>query len=348
MPQSFSARLLRWFDAEQRDLPWRWTRDPWAIWVSEVMLQQTRVAAVIAAYQRFVARYPTPAAWAVADDDELQAAWRGLGYYRRARLLRDGARAVVEQHQGRVPAGVEALGALPGIGAYTRGAVASIAFGLVAPAIDGNVERVLARHLALRQQVKSPAVRALIQQAVLARIDRARPGDFNQALMELGAIVCTKTAPACDRCPVAGDCAGRRAGIAAGLPRRPPRRAPIEVAAAAVFAPVGAGVLGARIAAGAVNAGQVELPGKGLLQSVDAADLGALLRAQFGCELRIGEPLCRLRHTITWHRITLTVHAATVVRRGRLRAFAPADPAVPWSTASRKVFARLLGNDAGA
>ncbi|MDO8348996.1 MAG: A/G-specific adenine glycosylase, partial [Planctomycetota bacterium] len=150
----FAVRLLAWFDQNRRDLPWRATRDPWAIWVSEVMLQQTRVAAVRSAYERFLRRFPTVASFAAASDDDLLLAWRGLGYYRRARLLREGARAVIAQHGGAVPADPAALGELPGVGDYTRGAIASIAFGFVTPAIDGNVERVVSRHRGVRENVK--------------------------------------------------------------------------------------------------------------------------------------------------------------------------------------------------
>jgi len=209
--EPFAARLLRWFDAARRDLPWRRTRDPWAIWVSEIMLQQTRVEAVKAPYERFLARFPTPASFAVASDDELLVAWRGLGYYRRARLLRDGARAVVAAHGGAVPADAAALAELPGVGAYTLGAVASIAFGLREVAVDGNVERVVARHRGVRELVDAAPGRRAVRAQAEAWLEAARPGDFNQAMMELGATVCTPTSPRCDACPVAADCASCRA-----------------------------------------------------------------------------------------------------------------------------------------
>ena len=154
---SFADRLLHWYDAQKRDLPWRHQRDAWAIWVSEIMLQQTRVEAVREPYSRFLDRYPTPQAWARVSEDELLTAWQGLGYYRRARLLRDGAKAVVEQHAGAVPSEPEAIHALPGVGQYTAGAIASIAFGHPVPAIDGNVERVAARHRGIDDNVKRAA-----------------------------------------------------------------------------------------------------------------------------------------------------------------------------------------------
>jgi A/G-specific adenine glycosylase len=339
--RSFAARLLAWYDAGHRDLPWRRTRDPWAIWVSEVMLQQTRVEAVREAFARFVARYGEPAVLAAASDDELHAAWRGLGYYRRARLLRDGARAVVALHGGRVPAAESALGELPGVGEYTRGAIGSIAFGLPLPAVDGNVERVVARHRGIDDDVRKAASRARVREVAEGWLDRGRPGDFNQALMELGATVCTPRAPRCGRCPVAGDCVARAAGTQQALPVRPRPRPPALVHTRVVLAPVRGGVLAFRVPAGEPNAGQLELPGPGVLRSIDAADLAAALRVRCGARIAVGSPLAEVRHSITHHRITVTAHAATARSRGALAAHAPGDPSAPWTTVARKLFARL-------
>ncbi len=336
---AFADRLLRWFDRVKRDLPWRRTSDPWAIWVSEIMLQQTRVEVVRAPFERFVARFPTPAAFAAATDDELQAAWRGLGYYRRARLLREGARAVVRDHGGRVPRDLATLGELPGIGDYTLGAVGSIAFGHAVPALDGNVERVLSRHLALRENVKSAPARAILRGAVAARLHANRPGDTNQALMELGATVCTPLNPRCTECPVAADCEGLRLGIAAGLPNKPAARAPVDVRAMAALARSGDRVLAHRIEAGSVNAGQVELPGGGLLATIDSeAELQQVVERRFGAALRVGRKVAELKHAITHHRIRLAVHEAQALDQGSLIALRTDDPQVPWTTASRKAF----------
>jgi A/G-specific adenine glycosylase len=334
---TFAARLLRWFDVHRRDLPWRRTRDPWAIWVSEIMLQQTRVEAVREPYARFLARFPTPAAFAAASDDDLLVAWRGLGYYRRARFLREGAREVVAAHGGAVPHDVTALGRLPGIGDYTRGAVASIAFGHAEVAVDGNVERVTARHLGLREAVENAEVRRTLRRTVGGWMDRDRPGDFNQALMELGATLCTPQSPRCATCPVAEDCRGCRAGIAAELPVRKPPRAATEVSARVVVVSGRGGVLGHRVASGEANAGQVELPGAGMLQSVPVEDLSCALQRRFGAKIEIGPELCIVRHAITWHRITLHAHAAVVREPGELSWFALHGD-VPWTTPSRKVF----------
>jgi A/G-specific adenine glycosylase len=339
---SFAARLLAWFDRERRDLPWRRTCDPWAIWVSEVMLQQTRVEAVREAFDRFVRRFPAPADFARAGDDELLTAWRGLGYYRRARLLRDGAREVVVRHGGRVPAEREALAALPGIGPYTLGALGSIAFGHAEPAIDGNVERVVARHRGIRDNPRSSNGRRAIRAVVDEWMDRRRPGDFNQALMELGALACTPAGADCQRCPVAADCVAQREGLVDELPVRSKPRPPVPVVARVALAIDGAQALAARIGEGEPNAGQIELPGPGILTSVDEADLAAVLRERFGAGIDVGPVVASARHAITHHRIVVHAHLAQVREPGRLRWF-PLDTATPWTTPSRKVFAKALG-----
>ena len=334
---TFAARLLRWFDAAQRDLPWRRTRDPWAIWVSEIMLQQTRVEAVREPYRRFLASYPTPASFAAASDDELLLAWRGLGYYRRARLLRDGARRVAEAHGGEVPRQVDELRELPGIGPYTLGAVASIAFGHEEVAVDGNVERVASRHRGLDEPIGTGPARRAIRDVALAWLDRDRPGDFNQALMELGATVCTPTSPKCGSCPVAADCVARRDGRTDELPRKKARRAAVDVTARAVLCLRGGSALGYRVPAGDANAGQIELPGPGVLVDSDPDDLAAALRERFGAAIAPADVVATVRHAITHHRITLHAHAAEVGQRGRLQWFRR-DDATPWTTPSRKVF----------
>ncbi len=335
-------RLLRWFDANRRDLPWRRTADPWAIWISEVMLQQTRVEAVRGPFVRFLARYPTPAAFATASDDELLVAWRGLGYYRRARLLREGARHVVAHHGGQVPASPALLAELPGVGAYTCGAIASIAFGHAEPAVDGNVERVLARHRGVRASIATAGARATIRAAVESSMDRARAGAFNQALMELGATVCTPASPSCLRCPVGADCVASAEGLVAQLPVRPPPRRAVDVASRVVLVAGAEGVLGHRVGAGEPNAGQVELPGAGALVNVEAGELASVLQQRFAARLDVGPVVARVRHAITHHRIVVHAHAATVLAAGRLRWFGLHD-ATPWTTPSRKVFGQALG-----
>ncbi len=199
--------LLAFWDRRRRDLPWRGERDPYRILVSEVMLQQTRVETVLGYYGRWLERFPDLEALAAADEADVLKAWEGLGYYRRARNLHAAARVVRERHGGRLPATAGALRALPGVGDYTSGAVASIAFGEAVPAVDGNVRRVLARLLD-----RAEPTPAWLRDTASALVDPARPGEWNQALMELGQAVCTPARPACGECPVAWSCGARAAG----------------------------------------------------------------------------------------------------------------------------------------
>src|SRR5580698_2904629 len=197
------VRLLEWYDLHRRALPWRANRDPYRVWLSEIMLQQTRVAAVIAHYREFLRRFPTVTKLAAAREPSVLAAWSGLGYYRRARMLHAAAKLVARQRGGKFPETSEGWQELPGIGRYTSSAIASIAFGEAVAVVDGNVERVLERVSGRR------LAQAEIWRRAEALLDRKRPGDFNQAMMELGATVCTPRAPSCLMCPVIELCATR-------------------------------------------------------------------------------------------------------------------------------------------
>lgn len=215
------ARLLAFFDTRARDLPWRRTSDPYAIWVSEVMLQQTRVDTVLPYYQRWLRRYPTAGALAEAPLQAVLKDWEGLGYYRRARLLHRAARIVRDRHGGRLPSDPDALRDLPGVGEYTAGAVASIAFQHVVPAVDGNVRRVLSRVMDLPDPTPGE-----LRKVAAALVDPDRPGDFNQALMELGATVCTPRSPDCADCPLRQPCRARARGVQEERPA-PRQRGPV-------------------------------------------------------------------------------------------------------------------------
>jgi len=201
--RQFRKIILAWYDAHRRDLPWRKNRDPYRVWISEIMLQQTRVAAVIERYGEFLRRFPTVENLAAAREASVLAAWSGLGYYRRARMLHAAAKAVAREYGGNFPTTVEGWRALPGIGRYTAAAIASIAFDQPAEVVDGNVERVLQRVAGKRLPEKE------LWKAADELLDARRPGDFNQAMMELGAVVCTPRAPACLTCPVVELCATR-------------------------------------------------------------------------------------------------------------------------------------------
>ena len=200
---AFQASLLAWYDAHARDLPWREDRDPYRVWLSEIMLQQTRVAAVIAHFHEFLWRFPTVQKLAAAREASVLAAWSGLGYYRRARMLHTTAKVIVREHGGKFPSTAAELLDLPGVGRYTSAAIASIAFREPVAVVDGNVERVLQRVSGRRLAGEK------LWGAAEQLLDRDRPGDFNQAMMELGATVCTPSAPACLTCPVVEMCAAR-------------------------------------------------------------------------------------------------------------------------------------------
>ena len=229
-PESLTSQLLAWYDAHARVMPWRVSPqdraagvrpDPYRVWLSEVMLQQTTVAAVKDYFHRFTARWPTVSALAAAEDAEVMGEWAGLGYYARARNLLKCARAVVEDHGGQFPATRETLLTLPGIGPYTASAIAAIAFDEAATVVDGNVERVIARlH---RVETPLPAAKPELT-SLAARLTRqGRPGDYAQAVMDLGATICTPRSPACGICPWSHACLARRTGVQADLPRKSPK-----------------------------------------------------------------------------------------------------------------------------
>jgi A/G-specific adenine glycosylase len=232
-PVKWSGRLLDWYRHNRRDLPWRKTRDPYAIWVSEIMLQQTRVETVVDYYRRFMLRFPDAASLAAAPEEEVLKLWEGLGYYSRARNLQKAAKIVVQSYGGALPKDYDALLKLPGVGAYTAGAIASIAYGEARPAVDGNVKRVFARIAGERESIDRPDVQERIRRGVMEAIPPDDPGAFNQALMELGATLCSPRMPRCDNCPVNADCDAYREGDAESLPvhekKRPGREVDVAV-----------------------------------------------------------------------------------------------------------------------
>jgi len=210
--------LLAWYRENKRDLPWRKSKDPYRIWVSEIMLQQTRVDTVIPYYERFMRLFPTVEALADAPEDQVIKAWEGLGYYSRARNLHQAAKEVAANHQGKVPRDLAEISKLKGIGSYTAGAILSIAYDQKAPAVDGNVMRVFSRIFAIDDDISSAKTKKKMERIAEALIPEGAPGDFNQALMELGALICTPTSPQCLFCPVRPVCHAYRLGLEEELP----------------------------------------------------------------------------------------------------------------------------------
>jgi A/G-specific adenine glycosylase len=309
--------LLRWYDRHRRELPWRRTDDPYRVWVSEVMLQQTTVKTATPYYESFLKRFPTLQALAEEPEEEVLAAWSGLGYYHRARNLHRGAQHVAERHGGRFPRTLEAALAVPGVGLYTASAILSIAYGQALPVVDGNVRRVLARLLALR----GPEYRkdGPYYNRAEELLDRERPGDWNQALMELGATVCTPRNPGCGACPLRTQCRARSLGLVDELPEGRARRAPVDVTVAAALVERGGKVLLVRRPEGRLLGRMWEVP-QTSLESRGLADLARELEERHGLRVVPGALAVRARHAITFRRITLEGY------RARLEPPAPRDP----------------------
>lgn len=214
----FQHDLIYWFKQEQRDLPWRSDQDPYKVWVSEIMLQQTKVDTVIPYFHNFINKFPTPSELAEADEQDVLKAWEGLGYYSRARNLQSAVKEVVTNYNGKVPNNPKELGELKGVGPYTKGAILSIAYGLPEPAVDGNVMRVLSRVLKIEEDIAKPKTRKIFEEHIRELISKEDPSSFNQGLMELGALICTPKSPSCMLCPVQEHCQAFKEGIEETLP----------------------------------------------------------------------------------------------------------------------------------
>lgn len=291
--------LLRWYEQNKRTLPFRTVSTPYRVWVSEIMLQQTRVSAALPYFERFMAELPTVADLAACDPERLHKLWEGLGYYSRVRNLQKAAQIVMEQHGGALPADYDALLKLPGVGAYTAGAIASISFGLPVPAVDGNVLRVFARLYNDDADVMTPAAKRLFTRRVLDQMPKAAPGPYNEALMELGALVCIPGTPHCEACPLADRCLGYAAGRAGELPVKPAPKAKTTVPVTVALVESDAGLLLQR------------RPAKGLLaglwqpaaweKALTKDELTAAL-AKLGVQATLTEPLPPAKHVFT-HRV---------------------------------------------
>jgi len=319
-PGTFAGRLLAWYRKGHRDLPWRRTDNPYRIWVSEIMLQQTRAQAVIPYYERFLERFPTVEALAGAEEADVLVLWAGLGYYSRARNLRRAAQQVVAA--GGFPREYAAIRALPGIGDYTAAAIASIAFHLPHAVVDGNVLRVVARVQNDAADIASQRTRDRFREVAREWMGRTQPGAFNQALMELGATICLPANPLCRECPVAECCQARQAGTVSQVPVKLRKTEPVAIAAVLLLVRrEGRVLLRRKEAAARRMAGFWELPAPAELPGA-----------------RAGRSLGEFRHTITHHRFTFTLRTASGGSPGP--EFAWFDPAqlarVPLSTTARK------------
>ncbi len=313
--------LLAWYAVHARDLPWRRTRDPYAIWLSEIMLQQTRVDTVVPYYERFLATYPTVLALAEAPLEDVLARWSGLGYYRRARALHAGAQQIAGG-PGVLPETVEGLRAIDGIGPYTAGAIASIAFDASAPLVDGNVARVLARIFALEDDVRSTQGMARVWKLAAQLVPTEGAGAWNQALMELGATVCTPRGPRCDACPVRDVCAARRQGREEELPHMAPRKKPVLAPRAAVLATRGDDILLARRKQGGLFGGLWEPPS---VETQGDFDAKSALAALTGLVLDASVVAGTIEHVLSHRRMVIVVHRHDIRARSKPRLGPSAD-----------------------
>jgi A/G-specific adenine glycosylase len=307
-------RALRWYDKHRRHLPWRETQDPYAVWISEIMLQQTQVQTVLPYYRRFLERFPNVETLARAPFGEVLKVWETLGYYARVRNLHNAAGEIAERFGGRIPDRWEEIIRLPGIGRYTAGAILSIAFGRAVPAVDGNVRRVISRLFGIEESVDDEATRERIEDLVRTLVPKRDPGRFNQALMELGAICCMPKTPACPACPIQDDCRARALGLTQRLPvRREKKTIPHrEVVAAVIRKGKGRILIVQRPARGLLGS-LWKFPG-GILNPGESPEegLARTVREELGIGIRVGSPLIAVKHSYTHFRITLTAYSCTL------------------------------------
>ncbi len=326
--------LLQWFQGEARDLPWRRTKDPYKVWISEILLQQTRVDQGLPYYLRFIEAFPTVADLATATDDRVLKLWEGLGYYTRARNLHKAARIVVDEYGGKLPQNAELLALLPGIGRYTAGAIASIAFGERVPVVDGNVKRVLSRLFNLDACIDDPETERDLWGLAETLVPQKSPGDFNQSMMELGARICTPRKPACDSCPVRAWCQAQALGLQEARPvRRAKKEVPHEEIVVAAIRREGLYLIGKRPPEGLLG-GLWEFPG-GKVERGESHEQ-ALIREckeELAVPVRVGGMVASVNHAYTHLRVTLSVYRCSLAsakepkarRHTELRWVAPAD-----------------------
>ena len=313
MDGSFTLELLRWYDAEKRDLPWRRTPTPYAIWISEIMAQQTQIDRVVGYFSRWMERYPDVASLADAHEEDALKLWEGLGYYSRARNILKAARLIRAEHGGVFPDSLNAIRALPGVGPYTAGAVASMAFGRPVPAVDANVLRVFSRLLDIDGSVRDAAVKRRVESVVGSLIPADRPGDFNQALMEFGALICRKQ-PQCPSCPVSRHCAALERGTVGLRPVLPPAKSVIRIDMATGVLVHGGEVLMQKRLAEDVWPGLWEFPG-GVIEG-DETPKQALVREyqeEVELDIEVEEKITVIQYSYTRYRVTMHAYVCRLL-----------------------------------
>jgi A/G-specific adenine glycosylase len=319
----FEKSLTRWYRKNKRDLPWRHTQDPYPIWVSEIMLQQTQVQTVIPYYHRFLKAFPTLKHLAKAPEVKVLKLWEGLGYYARARNLRKACQEILKTHEGKIPQDPEALSNLPGIGPYTTGAILSIAFQKPMPVVDGNVSRVFCRVFGIRNEPTTPKVRKKLWQLATQLVPKKNPGDFNQALMELGATICTPYAPACDICPVQRRCTAYRLGLQEKIPM-PSKRAAVKKAHAAVaLVRIQNKILVRRRPSHGLLGGLWEFPQFVYANEKGHKKLKADILKELGIQVEVKKAAISLNHRFTHLDLTLTCYPCVPKNRGVPKKRAP-------------------------
>jgi len=356
--RAIAERLLAWAQESLPDFPWQRAKDPYAVWVAVVMLQQTQMATALPYYGRFMARFPALRHLAAADLQDVLKVWEGLGYYARARNLHAAAQVVMKRYDGGLPAERQQLMALPGIGEYTAGAILSIAFGQDEPAVDGNVRRVLCRLFAVEGDLRRAAVGRRLRDLDRCLLPRGRAGDFNQGLMHLGAVVCRPRRPECAMCPLAGLCAALHLGLQEQIPWPTPRRAVphYDVAAAVIWGNGGCLLIAQRLGDDMLG-GMWEFPGGRCEPGESLAEcLQREIREELGLDIRVGEQLATAQHAYSHFRITLhAFHCCPV--SGEPQALGCAQwrwarlselPDFPFAVADRRIIAALQSETAGA
>ena len=347
----FQEALTDWYRVSQRDLPWRRVSDPYAIWVSEVMLQQTQVATVVPYFNRFMKRYPDLKRLARADLQDVLKTWEGMGYYARARNLHKAAGIVLIQHRGIVPQNWQEFTTLPGVGDYIAAAVLSIAFGAPYPVVDGNVKRVLARLFAMPQPVNQPRSKKVYQQAASELMSIREPGTYNQALMELGAMICKPRTPLCAQCPVRTWCRACQTDRVSDFPVRIKKAAPPlhRIAVGVVFK--NGRVLITRRKPDGLLGGLWEFPG-GKIRPGEKSEAACVreIKEEVNLDVKIDSHLCRVKHAYTHFKIRMDVFCCAYVA-GRVRLDGPVDHSwiklnqlekYPLPKANHKFLSRLM------